>query len=62
MIGTIKRFNTEAGYGFIAPDDGSGDVSFHERDFERAGLSAPKLGDRIQFDPVRNSQRPQGRR
>ena len=50
LQGTIKRFNGD--YGFIQPDDFSADCFFHARDFERAKLAPPKIGDRIQFDPV----------
>ena len=59
MIGTVKRFNTEAQYGFILPDDNSADAFFHARDFERVGLPPPKVGDRIGFDPV---ETPKGRK
>jgi cold shock protein len=27
--GTIKNINSDRGYGFIAPDDGGGDLFFH---------------------------------
>lgn len=29
MTGTIKFFNTEKGFGFVVPDDGSQDMFFH---------------------------------
>ena len=39
-IGTVKFFNESKGYGFIAPEDGSGDAFVHITAVERAGLRA----------------------
>ena len=36
--GRIKFFNTDRGYGFIAPDDGGPDVFVHVHDVEAAGM------------------------
>jgi cold shock CspA family protein len=58
MIGTVKRIS-QANYGFIECDDGSGTVFFPFRDFERVNLDPPKVGDVITFDPV---ETPRGRK
>ena len=36
--GTLKWFSFEKGYGFIVPDDDSGDVFLHVSALESAGL------------------------
>jgi hypothetical protein len=39
--GRVKFFNTDRGYGFIAPDGGGSDVFVHVHDVEAAGMSRP---------------------
>ena len=36
--GTVKFFNTQKGFGFIEPSDGSKDVFVHISEVERAGM------------------------
>ena len=40
-VGTVKFFNTQRGFGFIVPDDGSSDVFVHVSAVEQAGMRAP---------------------
>ena len=48
--GTVKWFNNEKGYGFIAPDDGGKDVFVHISAVERAGLTGLKDDQKVTFD------------
>lgn len=49
-IGTVKWFNTDKVYGFIAPENGGGDVFVHISAVERAGMSSLKDGQKISYD------------
>ena len=42
--GTVKWFNSQKGFGFIQPDQGSKDVFVHISAVERAGMSTPQRG------------------
>ena len=49
-IGTVKFFNTQKGYGFIRPDDGSKDVFVHITAVERAGMRSLAEGQKISYE------------
>ena len=50
--GTVKFFNTQKGFGFIQPDDGSKDVFVHITAVERAGMRSLNEGDKVSFEIV----------
>ena len=52
--GTVKWFNGQKGYGFIAPDGGGKDVFVHISAVEKAGLSSLAEGAKVTFDIVQN--------
>ena len=51
-IGTVKFFNTQKGFGFITPADGSRDIFVHITAVERAGMPPLKEGQRISYEVV----------
>jgi CspA family cold shock protein len=50
--GTVKFFNTQKGYGFIQPDDGSKDVFVHITAVERAGMRSLNEGQKISYEVI----------
>ena len=48
--GTVKFFNANKGYGFIAPEGGGNDVFVHVTALERAGLQPLNEGQRVEFE------------
>src|ERR1700716_3110905 len=50
--GTVKWFNSQKGFGFIQPDQGSKDVFVHISAVERAGMSTLNEGQKVSFDIV----------
>ena len=50
--GTVKFFNTQKGFGFIEPSDGSKDVFVHISAVERAGMTTLREGQKISYDVV----------
>jgi CspA family cold shock protein len=49
-IGTVKFFNADKGYGFIAPEDGSKDSFVHISAVERAGFATLQKDQRLSYE------------
>lgn len=48
--GTVKFFNTDKGYGFIQPDDGSADSFVHISAVQAAGMDTLNNNQRLNYD------------
>jgi CspA family cold shock protein len=48
--GTVKWFNESKGYGFIARDDGQGDVFVHYSSIAAEGFKTLAEGQKVTFD------------
>ncbi len=56
--GTVKWFNNEKGYGFIARDDGEGDCFVHHSAIQADGFRSLNEGDRVEFEVVQGQKGP----
>ena len=56
--GTVKWFNSEKGYGFIARDDGQGDCFVHHSAIQSDGFRSLNEGDRVEFEVVDGQKGP----
>jgi cold shock protein len=57
--GTVKWFNSEKGFGFIAPDDGSADVFVHSSEIQGGGYRSLEENQRVQFEVGQGAKGPQ---
>jgi CspA family cold shock protein len=51
-MGTVKWFNMQKGYGFIAPEGGGADVFVHISAVERAGFTSLAEGARVSYELI----------
>lgn len=51
--GTVKWFNGDKGFGFIAPEDGSDDVFAHFSAINATGFRSLNEGDRVSYETAR---------
>ncbi|WP_371346036.1 cold-shock protein [Ancylobacter sp. IITR112] len=52
IAGAIKWFDLSKGYGFVVPDDGSGDVMLHVTCLRRGGFNTAQEGARVVCEVV----------
>jgi CspA family cold shock protein len=57
--GTVKWFNSEKGFGFIAPEDGSPDVFVHFSAIQADGYRSLDENQRVSFDVTQGAKGPQ---
>ncbi|GAA3429159.1 cold-shock protein [Streptosporangium sandarakinum] len=57
--GTVKWFNAEKGFGFIAPDDGSADVFVHYSAIASSGYRSLEENQRVSFVTTQGQKGPQ---
>ncbi|AUZ86736.1 cold-shock protein [Arthrobacter agilis] len=57
--GTVKWFNAEKGFGFIAPDDGSADVFAHFSAINASGYRSLDENQKVSFDTEQGPKGPQ---
>jgi len=57
-VGTIKWFNGEKGYGFIAAEGGT-DVFVHYSAIQMEGYKTLQEGQKVEFDVVQGQKGPQ---
>jgi len=47
--GTVKWFNADKGYGFIAPDEGGDDLFVHHSEIRTQGYASLNEGQQVEF-------------
>jgi cold shock protein len=50
--GTVKWFNAQKGFGFIAPEDGGSDAFVHISAVERSGIGDLREGQKVSYELV----------
>lgn len=58
VTGTVKWFNDDKGFGFIALEDGSKDVFVHYSAIDGDGFKTLAEGDKVEFDIVDGEKGP----
>jgi len=59
VVGTVKWFNSEKGYGFITPDGGGNDVFAHYSAIQMSGYRSLEENQRVEFEITQGPKGPQ---
>jgi CspA family cold shock protein len=59
QTGTVKWFNEEKGFGFIAPDGGGKDLFVHFSQIQGGGFKTLTENQRVQFEETQGQKGPQ---
>ena len=57
--GTVKWFNADKGFGFIAPDDGTAGVFVHFSAIASSGYRSLDENQKVEFDTTQGQKGPQ---
>ncbi|MBA2308183.1 MAG: cold-shock protein [Pseudonocardiales bacterium] len=57
--GTVKWFNAEKGFGFIAPEDGGADVFVHYSEIQSGGFRSLEENQKVSFEIGQGNKGPQ---
>lgn len=58
IVGTVKWFDEEKGYGFLTPEGGGKDCFVHHSAIQGEGFKKLTDGERVQFEVVEGQRGP----
>jgi cold shock protein len=58
-LGTVKWFNSDKGFGFIAPDDGTADVFVHFSAIDTSGYRSLDENQKVEYTVTQGPKGPQ---
>ena len=56
MVGTVKFFSNQKGFGFITPEGGGKDVFVHHSGINMEGYKTLKEGQKVKFEVVQGQK------
>jgi cold shock protein len=59
--GTVKWFNDQKGYGFIAPEEGGKDLFVHHSSIVGSGFKTLAEGVKVEYEAVEGTKGPEAK-